>query len=220
MIDGLRSLRLRPDVTPERERLWRWTGRHRGFVLVVDLLTPATTDAGRPRGPASGTVAESNIGPDGRITALPLAFGHLVPEDTQIVKRRVETQDGMIDYDFPVAGLTSWLALKADAIAHRDKPKDAYDVVWVLDAIGPAQAAAVVAGSAVVNSCRADVVGQLERMTGDQFRDVASAAPGAYARFVAGTDDTDMARQRRHAAETVRWFADGLRRQGVFKPPG
>ncbi|CAN5876938.1 hypothetical protein BH20ACT7_BH20ACT7_16070 [soil metagenome] len=32
---------------------------------------------------------------------------------------------------------TSWLCLKADAIMRRDKPKDAYDVVWLINALGP-----------------------------------------------------------------------------------
>lgn len=43
----------------------------------------------------------------------------------------------MLGYEFPIAGLAPWLCLKADAIMRRDKPKDAYDVVWLLDALGP-----------------------------------------------------------------------------------
>jgi hypothetical protein len=31
----------------------------------------------------------------------------------------------------------------------RDKPKDAYDVVWLIDALGPAEAAARIAGSSL-----------------------------------------------------------------------
>ena len=52
------------------------------------------------------------------------------------------TSDGMLGYEFPVAGLAPWLCLKADAIMRRRKPKDAYDVVWLLDALGPEEAAA------------------------------------------------------------------------------
>jgi hypothetical protein len=39
----------------------------------------------RPSGePASGTPAESNIGPAGEITALAVGYGHLVPIDTSM----------------------------------------------------------------------------------------------------------------------------------------
>jgi hypothetical protein len=73
----------------------------------------------------------------GEITALAVGYGNLVPGDTVLVERRVPTSHGMLGYEFPVAGLASWLCLKADAIMRRDKPKDACDVVWLIDALGP-----------------------------------------------------------------------------------
>jgi len=60
-----------------------------------------------------------------------------VPDDTITIPRRVETASGGLTYEFPVAGLASWLCLKSDAIMRRDKPKDSYDIVWVLDALDP-----------------------------------------------------------------------------------
>ncbi len=144
---------------------WRWLGIHRGVHLQVEFLCPVRTRGGRPEAPAVNTPAEANIGPSGQITALAVGFGRLVPADTVIVERSVETSRGVLRYEFPVAGLTSWLCLKADAIMRRDKPKDAYDVVWVITALGPEAAAALVAASPLLASEYADDVRtQLRRL--------------------------------------------------------
>ena len=148
IIQGLRSLGLQPDQDDNgRQVKWRWVGRYRDTCLQVELLCPVRSRAGRPEPPAADTPAEANIGPAGEITALAVGFGHLVPDDTEVIERRVVASSGELTYEFPVAGLASWLCLKADAIMRRDKPKDAYDVVWLLDALGPDQAAQRVAAS-------------------------------------------------------------------------
>ncbi len=108
IIDGLRSLGLRTDSQGGREVKWRWVGRHRGARVQVEFLCPMRDRAGHPEKPASGTPAEANIGPAGEITALAVGYGHLVPRDTVYVERRVMTSDGMLGYEFPVAGLAPW----------------------------------------------------------------------------------------------------------------
>lgn len=138
---------MRTDAQDGREVKWRWVGRHRDARLQVEFLCPMRTRSGRPKKPSAGTPAEANIGPAGEITALAVGFGHLVPADTVLVERRVLTNRGMLGYEFPVAGLASWLSLKTDAIMRRDKPKDAYDIVWLIDALGPAEAAKQIAVS-------------------------------------------------------------------------
>ncbi len=107
IIDGLRSLGLRPDIQDDREIRWRSAGPCRGVQLRVELLCPVRSRAGRPERPAPATPAEANIGPSGEITALAVGFGHLVPEGTVLIERRVETHRGMLGYEFPVAGLTT-----------------------------------------------------------------------------------------------------------------
>lgn len=126
IIDGFRELGLKPDIKDNRAIKWRWIGIYRGGQLTVELLCPVRTRAGRPEKPAHETPAEANIGPSGEISALAVGFGHLVPADTVVVERRVETKRGMLSYEFPVAGLCSWLCLKTDAIMRREKPKDSY----------------------------------------------------------------------------------------------
>ncbi|HUY47143.1 MAG TPA: nucleotidyl transferase AbiEii/AbiGii toxin family protein [Streptosporangiaceae bacterium] len=213
IIDGLRSLTLRPDTQDGREIKWRWVGRYRGAQVRVELLCPVRTRAGRPEKPAVATTAEANIGPSGEITALAVGFGHLVPEDTITVRRRVETHRKMLTYEFPVAGIASWLCLKADAIMRRDKPKDAYDVVWLTDALGPEQAAEAIAASPLLaGQSAAEVITQLGRLVHDQFRDIAAAGPVMYADFLeAQPRDIEL----RHAHGSIAALGQALRKRGI-----
>lgn len=213
IIDGLRSLNLRPDVQDEREIRWRWVGPYRGVQLRVELLCPVRSRPGRPEKPAAATPAEANIGPSGEITALAVGFGHLVPDDTILIERRVETRHGMLGYEFPVAGLTSWLCLKTDAIMRRDKPKDAYDVVWLIDALGPDQAAELIATSHLLTSENAaEVLRQLSRLLDDQFQDTDAAGPTMYADFLEAEPGEA---ERRHAYSSMTAFARALRNRGI-----
>lgn len=208
IIEGLRSLGLDPDAQDGRQVKWRWVGRYRDVAVQVEFLCPVRTRAGRPERPAVDTPAEANIGPSGEITALAVGFGHLVPEDTINVSRRVETARGWMTYEFPVAGLASWLCLKSDAIMRRDKPKDAYDVVWVLDALGPAAAAdMLIASPLLAGQHAAEVRTQVTLLVDDQFRDDASVGPVAYAAFL---DPQSAERTPRHALGTVRAFRSAL----------
>jgi hypothetical protein len=76
-----------------------------------------------------------------------------------------------------------------------------YDVVWLLDAIGPAEAARRIAGTPLLAGDLArDVLGQLRRLINDQFRDLSAVGPGMYASFL-GANDSDA--NRRHAHGTL-----------------
>jgi Nucleotidyl transferase AbiEii toxin, Type IV TA system len=201
IIDGLRSLGLKPAIEDKRQITWRWVGNYRGIQLRVELLCPMRDRAGRPEKPTAGTPAEANIGPSGEISALAVGFGHLVPEDTIVVERRVQSHRGLLNYEFQVAGLASWLCLKSDAIMRRDKPKDAYDVVWLIDALGPDKASdLIVASPLMIGDMAAEVQEQLLRLVGDQFTDTNSAGPIMYADFLeADPGESD----RRHGHGTV-----------------
>ncbi len=213
IIDGLQGLGLKQAKEDERQIKWRWVGRYRDTQLQVEFLCPTRTAGGRPEPPAAGTAAEANIGPTGEITALAVGYGHLVLPDTDIIPRRVETARGSMTYDFPVAGLGSWLCLKADAIMRRDKLKDAYDVVWLLDALGPEEATRLIASSPLLESEYSDAVrSQFGRLIDDQFMDDESAGPTAYADFL---NDDAAESQRRHAQGTVSTFGKSLRGQGL-----
>ena len=213
IIDGLRSLGLRPDMRDSREVKWRWLGRYRDTRLQVELLCPVRTRAGRPEAPVADTPAEANIGPSGEITALAIGCGHLVPPDTIIVERRVETSRGNLTYDFPVAGTASWLCLKSDAIMRRDKSKDAYDVVWLIDALGPNRAGDLVMASPLLAGPFApEVTRQLARLIFDQFLDTDSVGPTAYAEFFESHPGTA---ERLHAQRSLTALGNALLARGI-----
>jgi hypothetical protein len=214
IIDGLRDLGLRPAVQDEKPITWRWIGEYRNTQLMVELLCPTRTRAGRPEKPSADTPAEANIGPSGEISALAVGFGHLVPADTVVVERRVETKRGRLSYEFPVAGLAPWLCLKADAIMRRDKPKDAYDIVWLLDALGPESASALLAASPILAGEHAgELRDQLRRLIEDQFKDVDSVRPVMYADFIQ-VEPGHL--ERRHAQGTLAAFGRAiLDRHGI-----
>lgn len=208
IIDGLERLGLAPDVDGDREVKWRWVGTHRGARLQVELLCPERTCGGRPEGPARNTNAERNVGPTGEITALALGLGHLVADDTVTVDRVVETSDGRLRFEFPVAGVASWLCLKSDAIMRRSKPKDAYDVVWLVAGLGPDEAVRrVLASPLMAGDLRTQVIAQLSRLA-EQFEDVEAVGPRSYAAFL---DGESPERDRRYAVGAITEFWRVLR---------
>ena len=110
---------------------------------------------------------------------------------------------------FPIAGPASWLCLKSDAIMGRNKPKDAYDVVWVIDALGPHVVASQIATSVLLASEFADEVRhQLNMLIFDQFRDTDSIGPRSYATFL---EADPSSAERRHAHGTLSALGEALR---------
>lgn len=95
----------------------------------------------------------------------------------------------------------------------RDKPKDAYDVVWLLDALGPGQASELIATSPLLTGEYANEVSdQLRRLINDQFKDTDSAGPVMYADFLEAKPG-DL--ERRHAHGTLAAFGDALKRRDI-----
>ena len=93
----------------------------------------------------------------------------------------------------------------------RDKPKDAYDIVWLLENWkgGPAGAAADV----LVNACfgRDEVTVALSRLA-EEFSAVDGLGAGSYVRFLAEPQATLDDRQRlaRQAIGALKAFTDVL----------
>jgi hypothetical protein len=110
---------------------------------------------------------------------------------------------GPMRFEFPVAGVASWLCLKTDAIMRRSKPKDAYDVVWLVAGLGPDEAARrVLASPLLAGDHRAQVIEQLGRMA-EQFEDIESVGPRSYATFL---ESENPDRDRRYAVGAITEF--------------
>lgn len=191
--------------------------RASGLGLKVEFFCPAGDD--RPAGKvfrpkaAEHRTAKHNMGPT--LSAMALDAGEAISADVQSVKRDVALPDdqGIVGQIFRVTGIVGFLVAKVGALVGRDKPKDAYDIVWLLEAWpdGPEGAASAVRESAAF--ARPDVAAALARLA-DEFADVRRVGPRSYARFTGlpGASADDIGRLTQRAVGAVRTFAVALTR--------
>lgn len=110
-----------------------------------------------------------------------------------------------------VTGPVAFLVAKSQALVGstaRDKPKDAYDIVWVIESWpGGARAAAADFARRPVFD-RPEVETALAAI-GDAFADTDRIGSRSYARFVAAAPE-DEAQLERRAVGAVREFLDAL----------
>ncbi|HET6497830.1 MAG TPA: nucleotidyl transferase AbiEii/AbiGii toxin family protein, partial [Coriobacteriia bacterium] len=135
--------------------------------------------------------------------------------DALTISRDVLLLDGARSrVEFQVANLAPFVALKADAYLDRRKPKDAYDLVYVLRwwQGGPEAAAAAVASSPVAGE--PFIISAISRVLGDfAAPDRAGAIDYASLRASGGTE-TETAFARNEAVLVIRQFAGALRVRG------
>jgi hypothetical protein len=180
------------------DQSWRWRGGT-AFPVVVEFFCP------QPEGVPPGTVfrppaarwrARANLG--SQLGALTLAAGGLIGQDVEEVEREVVLPGGKgrLKMKLRVTGPAGFLVAKAAALTGRDKPKDAYDIVWLLEAWpgGPAGAAHAMRARRAFND--RDLEGAFATLA-DQFGDLDRVGSVAYARFVADAgDDLDLLARR------------------------
>jgi hypothetical protein len=107
---------------------WRWAGGP-GAEVTIEFFCPMADgrEPGRLYRPG-GVVG-------GKLSALVLATGALIDRDSHSVEIDVDLPEGggRTRQTFRVAAPAAYLAAKADALRRRDKNKDAYDVVWLVE---------------------------------------------------------------------------------------
>jgi hypothetical protein len=171
------------------EESWRWRGGPENRLL-VEFFCPAGPDRPpgrlfRPRG-SEQPLTKHNLG--GTLSALALDAGALISADVQMIPREVELPGGRgrQTVDLRVTGIAAFLAAKAAALRGRDKPKDAYDIVWLIEAWpdGPVGAAHAVQASPIFT--HPDFAKALDILE-DQFRGIDRAGARSYARFMDGS---------------------------------
>jgi hypothetical protein len=170
---------------------WQWRGGEKKNI-VVEFFCPAAPNRPvgklfRPRA-VEQPVTKHNLG--STLSAVPLEAGDLISQDVQVIPHEADLPGGKGRQiiELRVTGIAAFLAAKAEALRHRDKPKDAYDVIWLIEAWpgGPAGAALAVKSSPIFND--PGMTRALEILD-DQFRDIDRAGARAYARFL---DDGDV----------------------------
>jgi hypothetical protein len=171
---------------------WR---RSTGLRPKVEFFCPADKEGPvgvlfRPKA-AENRTAKQNMGSS--LSAMALQAGSAISADVVQVIRDVDLPDGQgrVSQTFRISGLVGFLVAKVAALTGRDKPKDAYDIVWLLEAWegGPAGAASsMMASSAYERQDVKEALATLEL----EFSDVGRVGPRSYARFmVTDTDDVD-----------------------------
>jgi hypothetical protein len=115
--------------------------------------------------------------------------------------------------------LVGFLVAKASALTGRDKPKDAYDIVWLLESWqgGPSGAATAVRKSGLAG--RSDVAESMRRLE-TAFAEPRRLGSSSYVRFMAsdGALADERLRLARQAAGAVSMFAGALRASESQRP--
>jgi hypothetical protein len=188
---------------------WRWAADVDGEIVVLELLGDAE-DA------APGTVFRPKVAPPagaGGVGLLCVRGVELAFRDALTITRDVLLLDGAQSrVEFQVANLAPFVALKADAYLDRRKPKDAYDLVYVLRwwQGGPEAAAAAIATSPAASD--PFVVSAINRVLGD-FAQADRVGAVDYASLSAsGGTAAETTRARNEAVLVFRQFAEALPR--------
>jgi hypothetical protein len=175
-----------------------------GVTVALEFFCPVGDGApGRlKRNPGSGVGS--------RVSAIRTRGAELAAADYITVPLAGDTLDeGGIreNVHLRVANILPLLVLKSFALDERDKDKDAYDIVWTLNAYhdGPSSVAEAVRKSPVVTET---TVGEAIELLRSNFRTHEHAGPAKYARFeIAASEDRDERdRLRRYAHGTVAAF--------------
>lgn len=180
--------------------------------IKVEFLYPAGAGE-RPlahlrRGEDWESSALRSLGPD--FAALAVGSPALLQVDRRLTRFNASVSGGTVTEDVHVAGPTAFCAMKAAAIRGRLNDKDAYDVVWLLNELGPEAAAA----EAIDLGRRgADLRAEVEQTATALAEDFAVGrnGPAWYANFLATNDDRDRSQLEREATDIVgTWAAQVL----------
>lgn len=190
----------RPEMDAPHGPAFRWVHRVDGFVVKVEFMCPAQD---RPRLQIEPDPVP-NTGPE--LGALRLFGAELVAEDFAV--RRLSGRDlsgKPVEALLRVAQILPFLVLKAYALDERQKDKDAYDVVWLLSALGddPADVARMALASPVVG--HPTVKAAISRLRA-HFSMVESRGPELYAQAFPTPDPTKRKVLQQYAFRTMQRF--------------
>lgn len=193
---------------------FRWY-RRTGLPMTIEFFCPASESrpAGRMFRPTAteNPTGKHNLG--GKLSAFALEAGAILTTDIELVRREVTLPNnkGTTTAELRVTGPVAFLVAKSQALAGqtpRDKPKDAYDIVWLIESWpgGPAEAAAAFSQRPVFSD--PEVAVALDRIR-DAFNSTDRLGARSYARFLAASPD-EKAQLERRAVGSVLKFLNAL----------
>jgi hypothetical protein len=192
------------DPDTNTEMTFRWERRVDDVNVALEFFCPVGD--GRPgrlrRNPSAGVGSG--------VSAIRTRGAELAALDYVTIRLSGDTlDDGGVreNVEVKVANILPLLVLKSIALHERDKDKDAYDIIWTLNAYrdGPRSVADAACQSPVVNELEVAAAVALLR---SNFRTYEHAGPAKYARFeIADSRDSgERDRLRRYAHGTVATF--------------
>lgn len=195
-----------------KEPSFRWFGRQDGAEIVLEILCPKREAVGQ----RIRRRVESDGGSD--LSALQVRGVELAALDFVVVRldEHIAELGDRGPIELRVVGPTTFLALKAQALADVDKPKHAYDVVWLCDA-WPHESRDPNGASALANAIRSSAVIENPfvrdslRVLRNLFSTPDAPGPAGYASTVGG-DTTDRDRARLYARGLLNEFFSTLDR--------
>ncbi|NVJ17450.1 nucleotidyl transferase AbiEii/AbiGii toxin family protein [Myxococcus sp. AM010] len=182
---------------------WRWKGGV-SLPLTVEFFCPPKEgrEIGRLYRPG-GVVG-------GKLSAVVLAMGGLVDLDARDIEVEVNLpgDGGKTRQPLKVVGPAGYLAAKADALRRRNKPKDAYDIVWLAECWpgGQAGLAPVIRESSIFND---PLFKDSLRTLRQEFADIEAEGAKKYARFFNGSG-RDMDQLARRAVGAIQQLLQEL----------
>ncbi len=194
------------------EESWRWRGGADGRII-VEFFCPV--GPGRVPGklfrPSGEGLSRARRNLGSKFSAMVLSVGDLMSRDIQEVRREVSLPKGKgrATVSLRVTGPTAFLAAKAAALRERNKSKDSYDIIWLLDAWpqGPTELARTVSRSGFFSE---PIVEETLVTLEDHFGNADRAGAIAYARFLSGSGE-EPDRLVLHAVGAVREFLRAVR---------
>ena len=192
------------DPDTGQETSFRWERAVDGVGVALEFFCPVGEGVpGRlRRNPGAGVGT--------RISAIQIRGAELAAADHLIVLLSGDTLDhgGIREgVEAKVANILPFLVLKALALRERDKDKDAYDIVWTLNAYKNGPASVVADGRTSLIAGRVEVTEAIDLLRA-LFRTPEHSGPSKYARFeIQNPEDSDARdRLRLRAHGTVTEF--------------
>lgn len=211
---NLREAQFAPSLNPDtgQEETFRWAREVDGVSVVLEFFCPAAD--GQP-----GRLLRNPGGHAGsKISAIRMRGAELAAHDFINVPLSGELLDNggrQEGIQVRICNLLPLIVLKSFALAERDKMKDSYDLVWILNAFrqGPASVVEASSGSPVLSHPDIPAAIQIIRT---HFQSTEHRGPSQYANFESLSGDAEQRQRLRfHAHGTVAeflrlWDRDGL----------